>query len=109
MGILSTVSYVFVTPIRKLRYKTASPVMKGRIIKLGIICRKSWIFFPPLMMYQYIRQKDNEMYTNELFFKDSNSEDARSFYDPSKPKGNRNWKVQHDLALLSAAANNRLK
>ncbi|GIX65970.1 uncharacterized protein BcabD6B2_54060 [Babesia caballi] len=108
MGVLSSIAYVFVAPFRALRYRTASPEMRARVIKMGVICRKSWIFFPPLMMYQYIREKDKEMYTSELFYKNSLSEDPASFYDPSKPEGTRHWKIQHDLALLSAAANNRL-
>ncbi|ORM39753.1 uncharacterized protein BXIN_0021 [Babesia sp. Xinjiang] len=107
MGVLSSIAYVFVAPFRALRYKTATPQMRARIIKLGVICRKSWIFFPPLMMYQYIREKDKEMYTSELFYKNSNVENPNSFYDPSKPEGNRHWKIQHDLSLISAAANNR--
>ncbi|KAK1441997.1 hypothetical protein BgAZ_400270 [Babesia gibsoni] len=109
MGVLGSIGYLFVAPIRALRYKTASPMMKERVIKLGVICRKSWICFPPLMMYQYIRQKDKEMYTNELFYKNSDVEEPLSFYDPNKPPDTRNWKVQHDIALLSAAANKQLK
>ncbi|GFE53805.1 hypothetical protein BaOVIS_012090 [Babesia ovis] len=107
MGVIRSISYVFVAPFRALRYRTASPQMRARVIKLGVICRKSWIFFPPIMMYQYIREKDKEMYTSELFYKNSSSENPRSYYDPSRPEGNRDWKVQHDLALLSAAANNK--
>ncbi|GBE59608.1 hypothetical protein, conserved [Babesia ovata] len=108
MGVLSSVAYVFVAPFRALRYRSASPEMRARMIKLGVICRKSWILFPPLMMYQYIREKDKEMYTAELFYKNSHSDDPASFYDPSKPSGTRHWKIQHDMALLSAAANDTL-
>ncbi|AFZ80178.1 hypothetical protein BEWA_030310 [Theileria equi strain WA] len=109
MGFFSSMGYALLAPIRALRYKTATPTMKERVIKGGILCRKLWVVFPPIMLYQYIRGTDREMLTTELFYTNSQSEDAEAFYNPAKPRAYRNWKVQHDLALLSAAANQNAK
>ncbi|KAK2197383.1 hypothetical protein BdWA1_000382 [Babesia duncani] len=106
MGFFGTLFYVAYTPLRIIRYKTASDATKANVIKLGIICRKSWILFPPLLLYQYIRAIDREMYTTEVFYKASKSNDSRAFYDPTKPKGFREWKIQSDMALVSKAISN---
>ncbi|XP_954333.1 uncharacterized protein TA20860 [Theileria annulata] len=109
MGIVENLKIIALFPLRILRYKTGSNVKRERVIKLGILCRKSWVFFPPIMLYQYLRQTDKDHYTTELFYKNSSSDDSKAFYDPDKPKHLRDWKIQSDLALLSLVANQKVE
>ncbi|EAN33654.1 hypothetical protein TpMuguga_01g00410 [Theileria parva strain Muguga] len=107
MGLGESLKNIALFPLKFLRYKTASNVKRERVIKLGILCRKSWVLFPPIMLYQYLRQTDRDHFTTELFYKNSSSDDSKAFYDPDKPKHLRNWKIQSDLALLSLVANQK--
>merc|ERR1719327_852083 len=76
------------------------------IIKLGTFCRTVvWPCLPPLMMYQYIRLKDEDMYTTEVLYSKSGSKDAKAFYDMSRVGGSGHWRLQQDLETIRAGAN----
>eukprot|EP00746_Dinoflagellata_sp_MGD_P160338 gnl/MRDRNA2_/MRDRNA2_87032_c0_seq1.p1 gnl/MRDRNA2_/MRDRNA2_87032_c0~~gnl/MRDRNA2_/MRDRNA2_87032_c0_seq1.p1 ORF type:complete len:106 (+),score=23.49 gnl/MRDRNA2_/MRDRNA2_87032_c0_seq1:84-401(+) len=76
------------------------------IIKLGTFCRTVvWPVFPPLMLYQYIRQTDKDMFAVELLYYKSGSKDSKAFYDSSKPGISGHWRIQQDLETIRAAAN----
>merc|ERR1719321_1188840 len=76
----------------------------SNIIKLGTFCRTVvWPCLPPLMLYQYIRATDKDMFAVELLYFKSGSSDAKAFYDASKPGGH--WRLQQDMEVIRAAAN----
>ncbi|CCF73433.1 conserved Plasmodium protein, unknown function [Babesia microti strain RI] len=108
MGIFSTISYIITLPVTCLRYKTARIIDRERVVKLGIICRNFWILFPPLIAYQYIRQKDQDMFVTELFYNttvaQNEDNDPKSFYNTQLRGGNKYWKMQRDISLLKKAA-----
>jgi hypothetical protein len=58
---------------------------------------------PPLLLYQYIRQKDEDLYAIELLKHRSHSDDSRAFYDPSMPVGAEHWRMQSDLKVIRDA------
>ena len=43
-----------------------------------------WPCLVPVMMYQYIRLKDQDVFTTELLYSKSGSSDAKAFYDSSR-------------------------
>mmetsp|Transcript_3978 Transcript_3978/g.5630 ORF Transcript_3978/g.5630 Transcript_3978/m.5630 type:complete len:106 (-) Transcript_3978:88-405(-) len=76
------------------------------IIKLGTFCRTVvWPCIPPLMMYQYIRMKDEDYYTTEVLYYKSGSKDHKAFFDTSRIGGSGHWRMQQDLETIRAAAN----
>merc|ERR1719265_1392413 len=76
------------------------------VIKLGSFCRTIvWPCLPPIMMYQYIRGKDEDYYTTEVLYYKSGSNQASDFYDTSKVGIAGHWRVQQDLETIRAAAN----
>eukprot|EP00441_Pelagodinium_beii_P032321 CAMPEP_0197640758 /NCGR_PEP_ID=MMETSP1338-20131121/14935_1 /TAXON_ID=43686 ORGANISM="Pelagodinium beii, Strain RCC1491" /NCGR_SAMPLE_ID=MMETSP1338 /ASSEMBLY_ACC=CAM_ASM_000754 /LENGTH=105 /DNA_ID=CAMNT_0043213631 /DNA_START=126 /DNA_END=443 /DNA_ORIENTATION=+ len=76
------------------------------IIKIGTFCRTVvWPCLPPLLMYQYIRGKDEDMYALEVLYAKSGSRDAKAFYDASRLNGSGHWRLQQDLETIRAAAN----
>mmetsp|Transcript_3495 Transcript_3495/g.4101 ORF Transcript_3495/g.4101 Transcript_3495/m.4101 type:complete len:106 (-) Transcript_3495:83-400(-) len=76
------------------------------IIKLGTFCRTVvWPCIPPLMMYQYIRMKDEDYYTTEVLYYKSGSKDHKAFYDSSRVGNSGHWRMQQDLEIIRAAAN----
>ncbi len=97
--------------------RNLDPLRFCGVIKLGTFCRTVvWPILPVLMFYQYIRQKDADMYAVDLLKTRSRSSgmsqgilllnlDARAFYDPSKPAGSGHWRLQNDLELIRARAN----
>ena len=77
------------------------------VIKAGTFTRcVIWPLIPPLMLYQYIRQKDVDMYAFELLKHRSRSEDGAAFYDPTMPPGAQHWRNQSDLKIIRDAATN---
>eukprot|EP00441_Pelagodinium_beii_P042508 CAMPEP_0197649646 /NCGR_PEP_ID=MMETSP1338-20131121/29179_1 /TAXON_ID=43686 ORGANISM="Pelagodinium beii, Strain RCC1491" /NCGR_SAMPLE_ID=MMETSP1338 /ASSEMBLY_ACC=CAM_ASM_000754 /LENGTH=105 /DNA_ID=CAMNT_0043223879 /DNA_START=80 /DNA_END=397 /DNA_ORIENTATION=+ len=76
------------------------------VIKLGTFCRTVvWPCLPPLLMYQYIRKKDEDMYALEVLYAKSGSKDSKAFYDASRLNGSGHWRIQQDLETIRAAAN----
>jgi len=76
------------------------------IIKLGTLCRTVvWPILPPLILYQYIRETDKDMFATELLYYKSGTNDSKAFYDSSKPGLAAHWRVQQDLETIRAAAN----
>mmetsp|Transcript_64250 Transcript_64250/g.101900 ORF Transcript_64250/g.101900 Transcript_64250/m.101900 type:complete len:104 (+) Transcript_64250:75-386(+) len=76
------------------------------VIKLGTFCRTVvWPCLPPLLMYQYIRGKDEDMYITEVLYAKSGSKDAKAFYDTSRSGGSGHWRLMQDLETIRAGAN----
>eukprot|EP00927_Polykrikos_kofoidii_P075353 TRINITY_DN714_c0_g2_i1.p2 TRINITY_DN714_c0_g2~~TRINITY_DN714_c0_g2_i1.p2 ORF type:complete len:106 (+),score=21.48 TRINITY_DN714_c0_g2_i1:116-433(+) len=76
------------------------------VIKLGTFCRTVvWPCIPPIMMYQYIRGKDEDCFTTEVLYYKSGSKDVKAFYDSSRVGASAHWRVQQDLETIRAAAN----
>ena len=74
------------------------------VIKAGTFIRcVVWPLLPPLMLYQYIRQKDEDMFAVELLKHRAKSEEAAAFYDPSMPAGAEHWRMQADLRVIRNA------
>jgi hypothetical protein len=75
------------------------------VIKTGTLLRcVVWPLVPPLMLYQYIRKKDDEYYAIELLRHRSRSTDVGAFYDPTLPGGAKHWRMQADLKIIRDAA-----
>ena len=76
------------------------------VIKAGTICRTIiWPCIPPLLMYQYIRQKDEDYFALELLRSRGEIKDAKAVSDASKPGSIGHWKIQDDLELIRASVN----
>lgn len=76
------------------------------IIKLGTFCRTVvWPCLPPIMMYQYIRLKDEDCYMTEVLYYKSGSRDYKAFNDSSRVGTSGHWRMQQDLETIRAAAN----
>ncbi len=75
------------------------------VIKTGTFLRcVVWPLVPPLMLYQYIRKKDDEYYAVELLKHRTHSADGAAFYDASLPDGAQHWRMQSDLKTIRDAA-----
>merc|ERR1712039_1112307 len=75
-----------------------------KIIKWGTFCRTVvWPCLPPLMMYQYIRAKDEDAYTTEVLYYKSGSNDHKAFYDSTRIGASGHWRLQQDLETIRAA------
>ena len=75
------------------------------VIKTGTLLRcVVWPLVPPLMLYQYIRQKDQEYFAIELLRHRTRSADSAAFFDPSLPDGANHWRMQADLKTITDAA-----
>ena len=75
------------------------------VIKTGTFLRcVVWPLVPPLMLYQYIRKKDEEYFAIELLKHRTHSTDGAAFYDTSLPSGAEHWRMQADLRLITEAA-----
>merc|ERR1712014_216311 len=84
----------------------ASATSFCNVIKLGTFCRTVvWPVLPPLLMYQYIRAKDEDYYITEVLYYKSGSKDYKAFYDMSRIGNSGHWKMQQDLETIRAAAN----
>ena len=76
------------------------------VIKTGVFCRTVvYPLFPPLLMYQYIRQKDRDMYAVELLRDKAGTSDPKIWYDMSMPMGTGHWELQRDLKCIFAKVN----
>jgi len=76
------------------------------VIKLGTFVRTVvWPCLPPLMMYQYIRGKDEDMYAIEVLYHKSGSSEPKAFWDASRLRGSGHWRIMQDLETIRAAAN----
>mmetsp|Transcript_64903 Transcript_64903/g.155004 ORF Transcript_64903/g.155004 Transcript_64903/m.155004 type:complete len:106 (-) Transcript_64903:76-393(-) len=79
---------------------------KVNVIKLGTFCRVVvWPCLPPLLMYQYIRKVDEDMYATELLYYKSGSDEFKAFYDTSRYGNSGHWRIQQDMETIRAAAN----
>merc|ERR1719272_594613 len=77
-----------------------------KVIKYGTLCRTVvWPLFPPLLLYQYIREKDKDLFATELFYAKSGSTDHKAFFDSSKPGIQGHWRIQQDMEIIRAGAN----
>jgi hypothetical protein len=72
------------------------------VIKTGAFVRCIvWPLLPPIMLYQYIRAKDEDMFAVELLKDRSHLEDSsKSFYDANIPNNGGHWRMQADLKLI---------
>eukprot|EP00747_Dinoflagellata_sp_TGD_P162013 gnl/TRDRNA2_/TRDRNA2_179150_c0_seq1.p1 gnl/TRDRNA2_/TRDRNA2_179150_c0~~gnl/TRDRNA2_/TRDRNA2_179150_c0_seq1.p1 ORF type:complete len:106 (+),score=25.20 gnl/TRDRNA2_/TRDRNA2_179150_c0_seq1:83-400(+) len=76
------------------------------VIKAGTFCRTIvWPCLPPIMLYQYIRAKDEDAFITELLYYKSGSNDAKAFYDTSRIGAAGHWRIQQDMEDIRAAAN----
>lgn len=100
LGELAVLAHKFITAPQ------ASPQSFCNVIKLGTFIRTVvWPCLPPLMMYQYIRGKDRDMYALEVLYYKSGSSDTKAFWDASRLKGSGHWRMMQDLETIRAAAN----
>ena len=100
LGELVIVAHKFLTAPQ------ASPQSFCNVIKLGTFCRTVvWPCLPPVLMYQYIRGKDDDMYAIDVLYAKSGSKEPKAFYDASRLKGSSHWRMQQDLETIRAAAN----
>ena len=71
------------------------------VIKTGTFLRcVVWPLFPPLLLYQFIRQKDEDLFALELLRHRAGSDEVAAFYDSAMPKGAEHWRMQADLKLI---------
>mmetsp|Transcript_18913 Transcript_18913/g.34173 ORF Transcript_18913/g.34173 Transcript_18913/m.34173 type:complete len:106 (+) Transcript_18913:128-445(+) len=76
------------------------------VIKLGTFCRVVvWPCLPACMIYQYIRKVDEDMYTTEVFYSRTGSDDYKAFFDSSRYGISGHWRIQQDMETIRAAAN----
>ncbi len=76
------------------------------VIRVGTICRTIvWPCIPPVLLYQYIRQKDEDYFALELLRSRGQLTDATAVYDAKKPGSTGHWKIQDDLELIRSAVN----
>lgn len=88
-----------------MSYRNVSPRTALFVIKAGTFCRTMWPLLPPMMLYQYIRQTDDEMRSVEFLHSQSGSKNALSFYDTRKLNGTGHWRLQQDLAVIAHRVN----
>merc|ERR1719188_18396 len=78
----------------------------ARLNMVGTFCRTVvWPCIPPLVMYQYIRAKDEDCYITEILYARSGSKEHKAFYDTSRVGGSGHWRIQQDMETIRAAAN----
>lgn len=100
LGICASLAHKFVTAPQ------ASAQSFCNVVKIGTFCRTVvWPCLPTLVMYQYIRGKDEDYYTTEVLYYKSGSKDHRAFYDTNRIGGSGHWRIQQDLETIRAAAN----
>lgn len=76
------------------------------VIKIGTFCRTVvWPCIPPLLMYQYIRGVDEDVYATEVLYYKSGSKDVKAFHDSSRIGISGHWRLQQDLETIREAAN----
>eukprot|EP00930_Biecheleria_cincta_P020286 TRINITY_DN1528_c0_g1_i3.p1 TRINITY_DN1528_c0_g1~~TRINITY_DN1528_c0_g1_i3.p1 ORF type:complete len:107 (-),score=22.41 TRINITY_DN1528_c0_g1_i3:39-359(-) len=100
LGELAVIAHKFITAPQ------TSSSSFCNVIKLGTFCRTVvWPCLPPLMMYQYIRAKDEDMYATEVLYFKSGSKDSKAFYDTSRLNGSGHWRLQQDMETIRASVN----
>mmetsp|Transcript_25912 Transcript_25912/g.68883 ORF Transcript_25912/g.68883 Transcript_25912/m.68883 type:complete len:106 (-) Transcript_25912:61-378(-) len=100
LGVMAQLAHKFVT------WPQGTTQGFCNVIKIGTFCRTVvWPCLPPLLMYQYIRAKDEDYYTTEVLYYKSGSKDAKAFYDTSRIGISGHWRIQQDLETIRAAAN----
>lgn len=76
------------------------------VVKYGTICRTViWPCLPPIMLYQYIRQKDRDMWATELLYAKSETDDTKAFFNKDKKGLTGHWRIQMDIDDIRKAAN----
>merc|ERR1712187_140839 len=76
------------------------------VIKAGTFCRTVvWPCLPPLLMYHYIRLKDEDLYTTEVLYSKSGAKDYKAFFDSTRAGLSGHWRIQQDMETIRAAAN----
>mmetsp|Transcript_145717 Transcript_145717/g.254258 ORF Transcript_145717/g.254258 Transcript_145717/m.254258 type:complete len:106 (-) Transcript_145717:100-417(-) len=101
----------FIGPMLNLAHKFVTAPQGSaqsfcNVIKLGTFCRTVvWPCIPPLLMYQYIRCKDEDMYIVEILYAKSGTKDHKAFYNTSMACGSGHWKLQNDLEVIRKEAN----
>lgn len=76
------------------------------VIKAGTICRTIiWPCIPPVLFYQYIRQKDQDYFALEILNARAQFSDPKAVYDASKPQESGHWRIQDDLELIRSSVN----
>jgi hypothetical protein len=105
---------VFMSGLPSMMYQMASAFSARNlgkqaflnVIRAGTICRTIvWPCIPPLMLYQYIRQKDEDYFALELLRSRGEIKDASAVFDAKKPGSVGHWKIQDDLELIRSAVN----
>ncbi|PHJ25092.1 hypothetical protein CSUI_001058 [Cystoisospora suis] len=96
----------FYRAMERFSYRKISPRTALFVIKTGTFCRTMWPLLPPLLVYQWIRQTDEEMKSIEYLQNESGSTNALSFYDTRKANGTGHWRLQQDLAVIHHRVNN---
>ena len=100
IGEMAVIAHRFITSPQ------TSPQAFCNVIKLGTFCRTVvWPCLPPLMMYQYIRGKDEDMYSIDVLYYKSGSSETKAFWDGSRVRGSGHWRLMQDLETIRAAAN----
>eukprot|EP00438_Fugacium_kawagutii_P008021 Skav209172 [mRNA] locus=scaffold1137:411799:412119:- [translate_table: standard] len=100
IGELAVLAHKFITTPQ------ANPQTFCNVIKFGTFCRTVvWPCLPPVLMYQYIRGKDEDMYAIEVLYHKSGSSEPKAFWDASRLRGSGHWRMMQDLETIRAAAN----
>lgn len=91
--------------LSSFRYRNLRKETVEKVIKVGTFARTMWPVFLPVILYQYIRQTDKELFSCELLYLHSQGAEPSTFYDASKAGWGGHWKLQQDLALIHYTAN----
>jgi len=87
-------------------FPQASASLNCKVIKWGTFCRTVvWPCLPPVMTYQYIREKDFDYYCTDVLLYKSGSNDTKAFYDTSRLGISGHWRIQQDMETIRAAVN----
>ncbi|EEA04895.1 uncharacterized protein CMU_039640 [Cryptosporidium muris RN66] len=86
--------------------KFINPITMYRIVSMGTFCRTIWPIFGPLMLYQYIRQIDEELAVVEKMFYASNQDSPEKYFNPNKISLLGHWRISQDLESLHKFINN---
>lgn len=77
--------------------------VQGRlnVIKAGTVCRTViWPCLVPLALYNYIRQKDQDMYALELLSYRSKTKHPKEFYDKDMGRVHGHWRIRRDMEII---------
>merc|ERR1711941_191149 len=100
MGVCAEIAHKLVT------FPQGKSTSFVNVIKLGTFCRTVvWPCLPPLMMYQYIRQKDADLYATEVFYFKTGCKEPKAFNDSSRVGLSGHWRLQQDMETIRSVAN----